>query len=138
MHTYFFSLQFWHVGKIPAVGIGKRSEKILVWWEISLRSTEIVFRCMYVSFSTAASVVWAWISPPLLYQCISRSFKNLGPQIANQQITKRTGFGFANPQIATFAKSNKLCKSPKFCGFAELVCRPFTFEKWILQTSQTI
>ncbi len=33
------------VGKEPAVGIGKRPEKILVWWEISLRGKENVFRC---------------------------------------------------------------------------------------------
>jgi hypothetical protein len=32
--------------KIPSVGIGKRREKIPLWWEISLSGRKKVFRCM--------------------------------------------------------------------------------------------
>jgi hypothetical protein len=36
-----------HGGKIPSVRIGKRLEKIPVWWEkISLSGRKKVFRCM--------------------------------------------------------------------------------------------
>jgi hypothetical protein len=38
--------KFRHGGKIPTVGIGKRREKIPLWWEISLSGRKKVFRCM--------------------------------------------------------------------------------------------
>ncbi len=38
--------KFRHGGKIPTVGIGKRPEKIPLWWEISLSGRKKVFRCM--------------------------------------------------------------------------------------------
>ncbi len=38
--------KFRHGGKIPSVGIGKRPEKIPLWWEISLCGRKKVFCCM--------------------------------------------------------------------------------------------
>ncbi len=41
-----WSEKFRHGGKIPFLGIGKRPEKIAVWWEISLSGRKKVFCCM--------------------------------------------------------------------------------------------
>jgi hypothetical protein len=49
-----------HHGKIPSLGIGKRQEKIQVWWEISPQWEK---KCLLLHelFSTVAPVVYAVI-----------------------------------------------------------------------------
>jgi hypothetical protein len=55
-----------HYGKIPSLGIGKRQEKIQVWWEISPQWKK---KCLplHELFSTAVPVVYAVIYVPLFY-----------------------------------------------------------------------
>ncbi len=61
------SEKFRHGGKIPTVRIGKRREKILLWWEIPSVGEKSL--PLHGSFSTAAPVLYAGNYLPLFSQC---------------------------------------------------------------------